>query len=237
MLASRLSESAAASGDLLSAQPSLHSNNHAKPKLTYGMLDSVCATSTDSQRALFMQNNEGPACCNSISDTSLSLEASVAERAALAVLDDFTEIFNLENESSHMPAERTDDLVRSCQSSAKDDGAYTNRLTGIHRPGSCGTDVDGARSTGVGPIMRPKLRPPEDLFCPLSHELMLDPVLAADGHAYERRHIEDWFSRHLTSPLTGERLNNPSLLPCHALRKMAQVYSGAAPDTPPTDMS
>ena len=49
-------------------------------------------------------------------------------------------------------------------------------------------------------------------------------MLAADGHAYERVHIEGWLARHRTSPLTGEPLVNAQLLPCHALRKMAQAY-------------
>ena len=71
---------------------------------------------------------------------------------------------------------------------------------------------------------------PEDLLCPISHELMIDPVLAADGHAYERASIEEWLARSHTSPLTGEPLANVQLLPCHAIRKMAQAYlsSGGA---------
>ena len=56
---------------------------------------------------------------------------------------------------------------------------------------------------------------------------MTDPVLAADGHAYERAHIEEWLSRQLTSPLTGEPLENAHLIPCHALRKMASAFAAA----------
>jgi hypothetical protein len=32
---------------------------------------------------------------------------------------------------------------------------------------------------------------------------MEDPVVAADGHTYERRAIEGWFEKHLTSPITN----------------------------------
>jgi uncharacterized protein len=36
---------------------------------------------------------------------------------------------------------------------------------------------------------------------------MENPVIAADGHSYERGAIERWFSTgHNTSPLTGLRL-------------------------------
>ena len=33
-----------------------------------------------------------------------------------------------------------------------------------------------------------------DLVCPISHALMTDPVVAADGHSYERRQIQRWIS-------------------------------------------
>ena len=49
---------------------------------------------------------------------------------------------------------------------------------------------------------------------------MIDPVLAADGHAYERAHIEEWLARSATSPLTGLRLATKALTPNHALRSM-----------------
>ncbi|KAH8046496.1 hypothetical protein JL720_16357 [Aureococcus anophagefferens] len=35
---------------------------------------------------------------------------------------------------------------------------------------------------------------PEDLLCPITHELFRDPVFLADGHAYERSAIERWFA-------------------------------------------
>ena len=57
---------------------------------------------------------------------------------------------------------------------------------------------------------------------------MVDPVLAADGNAYERAHIEAWLGRQLTSPLTGEPLQSAALLPCHALRKMARQYQSGS---------
>ena len=29
--------------------------------------------------------------------------------------------------------------------------------------------------------------------CPISHEIMIEPVIAADGHNYEKENIELWF--------------------------------------------
>ena len=49
---------------------------------------------------------------------------------------------------------------------------------------------------------------------------MSDPVLASDGHAYERQVIECWFEKRLTSPKTGELLETPALFPNHPLRRL-----------------
>ena len=37
-------------------------------------------------------------------------------------------------------------------------------------------------------------RVPRDLLCPISHALMMDPVVAEDGFTYERQAIEQWFA-------------------------------------------
>jgi ubiquitin C len=56
--------------------------------------------------------------------------------------------------------------------------------------------------------------------CPLTMEVMRDPVFTADGQTYERREIEKWFALgNRTSPLTGEELPSTNLLPNIALRK------------------
>ena len=44
---------------------------------------------------------------------------------------------------------------------------------------------------------------PDALCCPISMEIMRDPVIAADGHTYERADIELWFANNNTSPKTG----------------------------------
>ena len=55
--------------------------------------------------------------------------------------------------------------------------------------------------------------------CPTTQETFQDPVVAADGHTYERTAIERWFAeRNRTSPLTGARLPSTALLPNHAER-------------------
>ncbi|MCQ6513027.1 U-box domain-containing protein, partial [Vibrio parahaemolyticus] len=55
--------------------------------------------------------------------------------------------------------------------------------------------------------------------CPISHEVMNDPLMAADGHTYEAKFIRDWFRRgHNTSPITNVELEHKKLVPNRALR-------------------
>ena len=56
---------------------------------------------------------------------------------------------------------------------------------------------------------------------------MSDPVMAADGHAYERSAIERWLTTKSTSPLTGEALEYTGLFPNHSLRRMIRAWQEA----------
>ena len=42
---------------------------------------------------------------------------------------------------------------------------------------------------------------------------MKDPVIAADGHSYERAAIEEWLQTHSTSPVTSQPLSHTRLIP------------------------
>ncbi|KAK9828804.1 hypothetical protein WJX72_002158 [[Myrmecia] bisecta] len=44
----------------------------------------------------------------------------------------------------------------------------------------------------------------DEMECPITHEVMTDPVIAADGYTYERSAIEEWFETHDTLPMTNE---------------------------------
>ncbi|KAJ1462689.1 hypothetical protein M885DRAFT_505712 [Pelagophyceae sp. CCMP2097] len=63
----------------------------------------------------------------------------------------------------------------------------------------------------------------EDLKCPITFELMKDPVILRDGNTYERVFIEQWFETGaLTSPLTNEALSSLDLVPNIFARKIAE---------------
>lgn len=59
---------------------------------------------------------------------------------------------------------------------------------------------------------------PNEFRCPISMELMTDPVLCEDGQTYDRRSIQEWLERSQTSPLTRQPLNPNALRPNLALK-------------------
>ena len=66
---------------------------------------------------------------------------------------------------------------------------------------------------------------PRGYTCPISDDIMRDPVMCADGHTYDRPGIEQWFaSGHATSPNTGVRLPHLNLVPNHALRNSIEDF-------------
>ncbi|EOD31632.1 hypothetical protein EMIHUDRAFT_231606 [Emiliania huxleyi CCMP1516] len=53
---------------------------------------------------------------------------------------------------------------------------------------------------------------------------MSDPVMAADGHSYERSAIERWLATKSTSPMTGVALVHSFLAPNHTLRRQIREW-------------
>ena len=61
---------------------------------------------------------------------------------------------------------------------------------------------------------------PQEFICPITGEIMEDPVSTIDGNSYERTAIERWFATsRITSPLTGARLGTTVLSPNLTLRR------------------
>ena len=65
---------------------------------------------------------------------------------------------------------------------------------------------------------------PVDFFCPITQEMMVDPVICADGHSYERAAITQWLSSHATSPKTNAQLEHTNLIPNHTLRGSIEQF-------------
>jgi hypothetical protein len=68
------------------------------------------------------------------------------------------------------------------------------------------------------------MSPPPSFMCPISHEIMHDPVSCADGHSYERDQIERWLAGNSKSPLTGALLPTKDVTSNHALCNLIQEW-------------
>jgi hypothetical protein len=93
----------------------------------------------------------------------------------------------------------------------------------------------GAFSGGGGPGPAPgPPRWPQQFLCPLSNQLMSDPVLATDGVTYQRDAITDWMRLRDVSPVTGRPLGSSALQPDFQLRaaiasEVAKVQPSGGP--------
>ncbi|CAD6262505.1 unnamed protein product [Miscanthus lutarioriparius] len=68
--------------------------------------------------------------------------------------------------------------------------------------------------------------PPQLFLCPISMELMEDPVTVSTGVTYDRRSIERWFFKYgkTTCPATMQRLNSFDLTPNHTLKRVISTW-------------
>ena len=63
---------------------------------------------------------------------------------------------------------------------------------------------------------------PREFECPITNDIMNDPVVASDGHSYERTAIQQWIARNPASPVTNEPLSSCELISNHNLRSQIQ---------------
>ena len=98
--------------------------------------------------------------------------------------------------------------------------------------GACDNEIVASETMGVkaprssiDPMLAANRIIPTAFLCPITHELMRDPVILVDGHTYERRAIVDWLDLgKVTSPVTNEQLQNAVLIPNYALRSAISLF-------------
>ncbi|GER48799.1 U-box domain-containing protein [Striga asiatica] len=66
---------------------------------------------------------------------------------------------------------------------------------------------------------------PDDFRCPISLELMRDPVIVATGQTYERSYIQRWIDcGNTTCPKTQQKLHHLTLTPNYVLRSLISQW-------------
>jgi hypothetical protein len=65
---------------------------------------------------------------------------------------------------------------------------------------------------------------PRQYLCPITTDIMTDPVLCTDGHVYEKTAIQKWLDTHNTSPMTKAAVCKNTIIPCFALKSLIQEF-------------
>ena len=91
-------------------------------------------------------------------------------------------------------------------------------------------------SGAAGPSQASEAREvPDDFICPITAEIMTDPVCTSDGFTYERAAITEWLRTKDTSPKTGAKLESTMLFPNLSLRSVIRAFNetqtGPVPST------
>lgn len=66
---------------------------------------------------------------------------------------------------------------------------------------------------------------PNYLKCPITREIMVNPVVATDGFTYEKSAIENWLSRKKISPVSGQELKSPTLFENKLIKGLIYTFN------------
>ena len=80
------------------------------------------------------------------------------------------------------------------------------------------TDITNLTQTGFVNM------PIEFFICPLSKQIMRDPVIAFDGNTYERLDIEQYLKQKGMSPVTGEKAAHSTVIPNNAMKTQIELF-------------
>ena len=61
-------------------------------------------------------------------------------------------------------------------------------------------------------------------YCPISHNIMEDPVMTPYGHCFDRQNIEKWLEKNEVCPITMQRLTRNDLKRCYTLKAAIDQY-------------
>ena len=148
--------------------------------------------------------------------------ADVAARLAAATA---------EAERGAARAAELDAELAAAREAAGEQAAALRRLQGAVAPGASEQDMaaqeaelqanlerlrEAVREERLRRSLRSAVQ--KEFLCPITMTTFCDPVIAADGHSYERSAIEAWLQHHNTSPLTNLQLPHKHLVPNRAIK-------------------
>ena len=123
-----------------------------------------------------------------------------------AVVTKLVRILKQQDEVKHDKG-KIEELQRQVFDLTQERGVLTQKLEGAHNE---------MRSI--------RLVVPSEFMCPITGEVMEQPVVTADGFTYEKVSIARWLKKHDTSPCTNLLLEHKNLVPNLAIRSQIQDY-------------
>lgn len=69
-------------------------------------------------------------------------------------------------------------------------------------------------------LAKQKKNVPTDYLCPISREIMIDPVITSKGFCYDRYFIHEWYKKNHIEPCSGEFLEQKTLTSNFLMRDM-----------------
>lgn len=115
----------------------------------------------------------------------------------------------------------------SLATSSLDDTETDNEAV-IEPTGASPTQVDAPVLSDASRLSLDSPALPNMPACPITGEPMRDPVVAADGHTYERSAIARWLMQSDKSPLTGSVLPHKDLVPNYMLLSSLQEAASSS---------
>ena len=101
------------------------------------------------------------------------------------------------------------------------------------QPQAGSSSSGGGSGSGLGSSAAAAARPPAQFCCPLTLELMVDPVSLASGQTYERQAISQWMTearrtgQQPRDPMTNTPLESRAIVPNIALRQLIELWKAA----------
>ena len=89
----------------------------------------------------------------------------------------------------------------------------------------CCTFLNQEEKNNEVPYAPLKNKSHNNFLCPITQQLMKDPVVTSDGYTFERNEIQTWLDKgNDTNPVTGQKLENKNLIPNRALKDVIDEY-------------
>ncbi|GAQ78929.1 hypothetical protein KFL_000210150 [Klebsormidium nitens] len=161
-------------------------------------------------------------------DQNLSLkiaEALKEQREAQQVNEDLLRSLATQLDLTTVQASRAEEkgLLRDREEARAEkergEEAYINQI--IHLLDTLELADSSSRKESPKSVLVPPPQPPDEFRCPVSLDLMADPVILDSGHTFERAYIQKWLDDgHRTCPISRKPLMTLKLIPNQTLKGM-----------------